>query len=147
VTRGGDDGTDPVDAQAVRSPFAEYMNIEVLERSKGFCRLGYALRDHHRNRTDVLHGGLLLALIDHAGGIADSWTAPGEAARLSITSDLTCHFTRAVKSGRVTATARVISEGRSIYFATTEIHDEAGHLVAFGSSTHKRQRGGGEEAG
>ena len=128
-----------------RSPFGEHMHIEVLERRSGFCRLGYAVREQHRNRTEALHGGLLLALIDHAGGLADSWTAPGEPPRLSITIDLTCHFTRAVRAGRIVATARVVSEGRSLYFASTEIHDEAGHLVAFGSSTHKRVKGQGDE--
>jgi len=123
------------------------MEIDVLERSRGFCRLGYAVRDHHRNRTDVLHGGLLLALIDHAGGIADSWTAEGDPPRLSITIDLNCHFTRTVRSGRIIATARIVSEGRSLYFASTEICDESGQLVAYGSSTHKRMRSRDDDVG
>jgi len=147
MTGTGGDGAEPVDTGAMPSPFARHMGIEVLERSKGFCRLGYTVRDHHRNRADVLHGGLLLALIDHAGGLADSWAADGEAPRLSVTIDLNGHFTRAVRFGRVTVTGRVVSEGRSLYFATTEIHDADGHLVAYGSSTHKRLGTRGDDSG
>jgi uncharacterized protein (TIGR00369 family) len=130
------------DELAVPSAFADHLGITVLERRRGFCRLACIAEPQHLNRSNVMHGGVLLALIDHAGGLADSWTQAGEEPRRSMTIDLNCRFTRPVAAGaRVIATARIVSEGRSIYFASTEIHDEAGALVAFGSSTHKRHAG------
>jgi len=133
------------DALALPSPFADHLGFVVLERKRGFCRLAYAVRADHLNRSRVLHGGVLLALIDHAAGLADSWTEPGEEPRLSMTVDLDCRFAGPATPGaRVIASARVVGGGRSLFFAQTEIHDEGGRLVAFGSSTHKRQRSEGQ---
>jgi len=126
------------DLQEIQSAFADHLGVIVLERRKGFCRLACTVEKHHLNRSRQMHGGVLLALIDHAGGLADSWTEAGEAPRRSMTIDLNCRFTRPATAGQVVATGRIVSEGRNIYFASTEIHDESGQLVAFGSSTHKR---------
>ena len=105
------------------------------------CRL----LDGHRNRRGAMHGGVLLGLMDHVGGLADSWTEPDEPSRLAITVDLNCRFTHPVTTGGVTAVGRIVSEGTGIYFASTEIHDDGGRLVAFGSSTHKRVKAAAAE--
>lgn len=128
--------------ERITSPFGDHLGFEILERSKGLCRVACEVQSHHLNRRGTLHGGVFLSLIDHAAGFADSWTEEGEAPRLSATIDLDCRFTGPVKAGRLIATGRVVSGGRSIYFASTEIHDETGRLVAYGSSSHKRMSSG-----
>jgi uncharacterized protein (TIGR00369 family) len=134
---GGDAAEDP---REIRSPFGDFLGVVVLERSRGLCRLTCDIGPHHLNRGGALHGGVILALMDHAGGLAGSWTGVDEPARFSVTIDLNGRFARPAKSGQVTVEAKILSEGRSIYFASTEIRDEAGQLIAFGSSTHKRLR-------
>ena len=124
----------------VPSPFGDFLGIRINERGRGFCRLSCLVEAHHLNRGGALHGGLLLALIDHAGGFAGSWGGEDAPDRFSVTVDLNGRFTRPVRSGVVSVEARIVSEGRSIFFVSTEIRDEAGLLVAFGSSTHKRLR-------
>ncbi len=42
--------------------------------------------------------------------------------------------------GRVIATGTLVSHGRSLYFARSEVLDEAGRVLAFGTSTHKWRR-------
>ncbi|MEJ1978232.1 MAG: PaaI family thioesterase [Acetobacteraceae bacterium] len=54
--------------------------------------------------------------------------------------DLSCHFTGASRMGRVIATGTLVSHGRSLYFARSEVLDEAGRVLAFGTSTHKWRR-------
>jgi uncharacterized protein (TIGR00369 family) len=129
----------------VRSPFGDFLGITISERGRGFCRLTCLVEAHHLNRGGALHGGVLLALMDHAGGFAGSWVGEDAPERLSVTVDLNGRFTRPVRSGVVSVEARIVGEGRSIYFVSTEIRDEAGLLVAFGSSTHKRLRENNEK--
>ena len=128
------------DPREIRSPFGDYLGVVILERSAGLCRIACAIGPHHLNRGGALHGGVILALMDHAGGLAGSWAGDDEPARFSITLDLNGRFARPAKSGQVLVEAKIVSEGRSIYFASTEIRDENDQLIAFGSSTHKRLR-------
>jgi acyl-coenzyme A thioesterase PaaI-like protein len=46
-----------------------------------------------------------------------------------------------VREGRLVAEARIVSRGRNIYFVRTEVFDQAGTMVAFGSSTHRWRSG------
>jgi uncharacterized protein (TIGR00369 family) len=135
---GGDDLAE--DPREIRSPFGDYLGVAILERSTGLCRLSCPIAPHHLNRGGALHGGVILALMDHAGGLAGSWAGEDEPARFSVTIDLNGRFAKPAKSGQVLVEAKIVSEGKSIYFASTEIRDETGQLVAFGSSTHKRLR-------
>ena len=60
------------------------------------------------------------------------------------TIDLDCRFTGQVRAGKLVAEGRVVSAGRSIFFARTEVFDAEGRMVAFGASTH-RWRSGSEK--
>jgi uncharacterized protein (TIGR00369 family) len=135
----------PEDHREIRSPFGDFLGVVILERSAGLCRLTCAIEPHHLNRGGALHGGVILALMDHAGGLAGSWSRDDEPARFSVTLDLNGRFARPAKSGQVLVEAKILGEGKSIYFASTEIRDGNGQLVAFGSSTHKRLRSDTED--
>ncbi len=41
----------------------------------------------------------------------------------------------------------MVTSGRNIFFARTEVFDGQGTLVAFGSSTHRYRTGSGDPAG
>jgi uncharacterized protein (TIGR00369 family) len=129
--------TDP----RITSPFHEHTGFELLEWRENFARLRVVLQPHHLNRHGIAHGGVILALLDEAGGIAGNWCSVPGNIRNSVTVDLTTHFVGRAAGARMTATARVIGGGRSLFFASTEIHDDHGTLVAFGSSTHRRAHG------
>jgi uncharacterized protein (TIGR00369 family) len=77
---------------------------------------------------------------DTAGAAGNWCSVPGNV-RLSVTVDLTVSFVARAATGRLIATGRVIGQGRAMFFVRTDVHDEAGTLVAFGQSTHRRRRG------
>ncbi len=77
-------------------------------------------------------------MLDETGAAAGNWSeTPGEVRR-SVTVDLNAHFTARANGTQIIATSRVASQGPRIFFASTEIHDSTGTLIAFGSSTHRR---------
>ncbi len=118
------------------SPFSDLLGNEVIEWHDGFARIGLVLRPHHLNRGGIVHGGVLMSLLDDCGAAAGVWSdPPGQ--RRSVTVTLTCQFTGRAREGRLIGSASVVSHGRSTYFSRSEVHDETGQLLAFGSSTHR----------
>ena len=76
----------------------------------------------------AIHGGALMTLADSLGAVCAFLGLP-EGATTATTSSTT-HFLRAVREGRVTATARPVHRGRSQVVVRTELTDDRGRLVA-----------------
>ncbi len=121
--------------------FGTSTGLKHLEWREGYVRIALDLEPRHLNRNGVLHGGVLMTLLDEAGALSGVWCSVPGNRRSSVTVDLACHFTNQSRSGRIIATGTLVSHGRSIYFARAEVLDEAGHVLAYGSSTHKWRRG------
>jgi 1,4-dihydroxy-2-naphthoyl-CoA hydrolase len=77
----------------------------------------------------ILHGGVVMALADSAGGACAFLNLPEGAAGTSTIESKT-NFLGAVRAGTVTATARPLHVGRTTIVVETEVRDEAGRLVA-----------------
>ena len=119
------------------SPIRAWLGITLLEQRVGFVRLGYTQSPSHFNYSGILHGGILMTLLDEAGGIAGSMTeVPGEIRR-SVTVDLSVHFTGQAEDAALQATGEVVRAGRNLYFARSEVRDGVGNLLAYGASTHR----------
>ena len=76
----------------------------------------------------VLHGGALMALADSLGGICAFLNLPPGA--LTATTSSATVFTRAVRSGEVTAVTRPLHVGRTTIVVQTDLSDDAGRRVA-----------------
>lgn len=135
--------TDPAqlpDGEVLRSPFHDHVGFQLLEWRENFARIAVDLEPHHLNRHGIPHGGVILTMLDETGAAAGNWSGTPGHIRRSVTVDLNAHFTGRATGSRVIATSRIASQGRSIFFASTEIHNSTGALIAFGSSTHRRSR-------
>jgi uncharacterized protein (TIGR00369 family) len=136
-----DDPPRDVAAVAFASPFHRHLRFRLLEWREGFARVACDLAPELLNRAGIAHGGVVLALLDEAGGAAGNWCSVPGNVRRSVTVDLNGRFCGQPSGGVLIATGRVASHGRNLYFAQSEIHTEAGALVAFGSSTHRWRSG------
>jgi uncharacterized protein (TIGR00369 family) len=130
------------------APFHDHLGIGVAEWRDGYCRLVCDTVGHHANRSGIVHGGVLLSLMDQAAAFAGLYCPHPGRVRRAVTLDLDCRFTgQAALGRRLSAEGRVVTAGRNVFFARTEIRDEAGTLVAYGSSTHRYREGSGDPAG
>jgi uncharacterized protein (TIGR00369 family) len=114
-------------------PFNSYIGTEVLFREKGEAEVVLTLKAHHLNRRGVAHGGVITSLLDSALGAAvissvpeDWWVA---------TTSLTTQFLDGVGEGKLIASGRVVRRGARVAFATGEVRDGDGRLVATASGT------------
>lgn len=109
-------------------PFAATLGIRI-ERATPDEVLGEL--DWAPDRTTAggaMHGGALMALADSVGAVCAVLNLPA-GATTSTTSSSTV-FTRGVRAGTVTATARPLHAGRSTIAVLTELRDGEGRLVA-----------------
>ncbi|UCI31805.1 PaaI family thioesterase [Mesorhizobium sp. B4-1-4] len=94
---------------------------------RGACSLDVG--PQHLNRVGLLHGGFISMLLDNGCGVAVR-NMIGNVDAAVVTVTLSVNFIASVRSGRVTATGRVIGGGRSLKFAEAELRHEAGELLA-----------------
>ncbi|SRR5712692_7237850 len=86
------------------------------------------VKPHHRQVHGVVHGGVMAALADTAGGMATYMTVP-RGARVA-TVEMKINFLEAVEKGTVVAEARVLRCGRNFSVVDCDVRDSAGRLAA-----------------
>lgn len=77
----------------------------------------------------VMHGGAIMTLADSCASVCAYLNLP-EGAESTATIESSTRFTRALRSGTLTATARPVRITRTIAFLETEMRDHDGRLVA-----------------
>jgi uncharacterized protein (TIGR00369 family) len=124
--------------------FGQMLGFRVTEWREGFVRMEMDVRPEHLNRSGVLHGGIVSALLDTACGYAGTWCAKKGNVRWAVTVSLTTHFTGQARGGTLTTVGRTRGGGRKIFFASAEVLDETGQVLGFGDSV-QRYRSGSED--
>ena len=89
-----------------------------LQWAPGLCTTGGAL-----------HGGVIMALADAAGGACAFLNLP-EGAAGTTTVESKTNFLRGVREGMIEAASRVLHAGRTLIVVETEVRDARQRLVA-----------------
>src|SRR3954471_15906273 len=117
------------------APSAATIGLENFDGEVGAFSVELVPQERHYNPLGSVHGGVLSTMLDTAAGCSvHSTLAPGEA---YTSLDLTVKFLRpaTVASGRLRAEGRVLQRGRRTALAESQVHDEAGRLVAHATSS------------
>lgn len=129
------------DTHYSESPFLGYLGTELEEWRDGFARIRLTLRPHHLNRAGVVHGGLISALIDHAGSFCGLYCSVPGNRRYGMTLSLTCNYLAQSETGTLIVEGRRTKGGRQVYFSATTVQTEGGLVVATGTSVHRYRTG------
>jgi uncharacterized protein (TIGR00369 family) len=100
--------------------------LEAVEPGRAVVRM--PVRARHRQIHGVVHGGILAALADTAGGIACYMLLP-RGTRLA-TIEMKINYLEPVSKGRIAAEARVLRKGRRTAVVACDIRDEKARMVA-----------------
>jgi uncharacterized protein (TIGR00369 family) len=129
------------------APFHDLFGFRLLAWGPGHARLAATATAGHLNRAGVVHGGVVLALIDQAAAYAGlHCSVPGHARR-GMTLSLATQFTAPVRPGTIVAEAELVSRGGSTFFTRVVVRDDAGTIVATGQGTHRWRTGSEREEG
>ena len=107
---------------------AKQFGFAVQHAERGKVTMRMPVNSRHKQVHGVVHGGVLAALADTAGGLATYMACP-VGTRVA-TVEMKINFLEAVEAGNITAEAEVVRLGRHIAVADCDLRDDAGRLVA-----------------
>lgn len=111
----------------------------------GTCTL--KVRPEHLNRSGVVHGGIMMTMIDVACSVAGQYVPPGQPPLLSASISITTSFVGNVDKGTLTATGWKTGGGKRIFFAKGEVRDQKGNLLAQGEGVFRYRSAEATEVG
>jgi uncharacterized protein (TIGR00369 family) len=115
------------------SPFPDHMRMHLAAVTMDTATVKLTVAPCHMQPFGIVHGGALATLIDTATFWAVFLRLPEDTGLVNI--DLRLNYLEAVTSGTLTAQGRTIRCGRTLSYAEAGVRDEAGKLVAHGTST------------
>jgi 1,4-dihydroxy-2-naphthoyl-CoA hydrolase len=110
-------------------PFAAVVGIELLDAGPELVRGRMRWRPERCTAGGVMHGGAIMALGDHCGGVCAFLNLP-PGAQGTATVESKTNFLRAVRDGAITASTRPLHKGRTLIVLETVIEREDGKLAA-----------------
>ena len=116
------------------SPYFELLSMKLVDAGVGFSSVEIDLTQKHLQPFGMVHGGVFSSIIDAAAfwavypGIEDQ-----EAGMTTV--DLKLNYLAPAASGKLIARGRQIKLGRTLGYAEAEVLDEAGKILAHGTST------------
>lgn len=113
--------------------FSRHMRAKVESVEPGRASLYIDVEDFHLNGAGSLHGGVYASLIDNTMGLA----LISRVGVRTATIDLNVHFLGAVREGRITCRAEVVSQTRRLATLEAKVFDEEDNLVALGTGTFR----------
>ncbi len=111
-----------------QSNIVKLLGFELEAAEAGRAVLRMRVRPRHKQVHGVVHGGILAALADTAGGLATYLTLP-RGTRLA-TVEIKINYLEPVDQGTVRAEARVLRKGRNFAVVDCEVLDGTRRLVA-----------------
>ncbi|MDF2094899.1 PaaI family thioesterase [Aquibaculum arenosum] len=137
----------PLDPDRVPGRFGDIVGYRLLDWQEGTALLELWLDERHRNRSGVMHGGVLATLIDAACGYAGTYCSVPGNVRRAMTLQLSTQFIAAGRAGqRLLARSRCTGGGRSVFFASAEVSADSGpgseaKLIGRGEGVFRYRRG------
>jgi uncharacterized protein (TIGR00369 family) len=121
--------TDITAQVAAAAPFTSRLGMEFTSASPQEVRAQIAWDESLCTAGGALHGGVLMALADNAGGFCAFLNLP-DGAGGTATIESKTNFFAAVRGGHVSAVSRPLHVGKRTIVVDTELFDDDARLVA-----------------
>ncbi|HYC63233.1 MAG TPA: PaaI family thioesterase [Reyranellaceae bacterium] len=137
----------PADARAVAAYGFKGFNALIGHRvaywRPGFVEMHLTVHKALCNANGLVHGGVLMTLLDGASGLACTFNEDATRRRLSVTLAFTTQFIKAAREGDELTVlgAWRPSTSQSTFACETEIYDQHKELIATGAGTFRFLKG------
>lgn len=124
--------------------FNKHLGIKVESFDEQAPKLRFDMRPEliGNPARQILHGGVISATLDVAGGFAIILSLAGEMTGIPTsfpkigTIDLRVDYLRPGRGKHFVATARIVRKGSRIAVTHMELHNDSGELIASGSAAY-----------
>jgi uncharacterized protein (TIGR00369 family) len=115
------------------APYPNLIGMRITALAFDSCRIELDLAERHLQPFGIVHGGVLATLIDTATFWAGFLRLPEDAGLVNV--DLKLNYLKPVSSGHLRADGRCLRAGKQLSYTEASVFDQAGDLVAHGTST------------
>lgn len=126
--------------RSIDNPYLEWLGVQLTCWSSGRAQMTLLASPNLENRTRRVQGGVLCTLLDAAAGYAGLYAEEGQPQLESLTLSLTTNFIASGEGKVLVAEGSIERQGRSIYFARSEIWFDSSLLLATAIGTFKYLR-------
>ena len=127
-------------------PVGSLIGVDEFVAEKGKVSCAFDPQEFHYNALGTVHGGVIATVIDIVMGSAVHSTLKLGQGFTTLTLELKYHRAVTTKSGRLMATAEIVTRGRDIVTAEAKLVDKNNRLFAAATSTLLILRPGTKEA-
>jgi uncharacterized protein (TIGR00369 family) len=124
------------------SPYFSLLSMKILDMGIGYSHLKIDTSKKHLQPFGLVHGGVFASIIDAAAFWAIYYDIKNPDDGLT-TVDLKLNYLAPALSGKLVAKGRRIKLGKTLGYAEAEVQNEAGKILAHGTSTVMIQPGKG----
>jgi len=122
----------------VPSPFVDFLGIRLVHAGQGHSEVELAPEAHHLNTWDVVHGGVIMTLLDIA--LASAARSLTQADTGLVTIEMKTNFMQP-GVGTLRALGHVMHKSSTMAYCEGEIIDAQGRMIAKALGTFKYLRG------
>ena len=118
-------------AKAGREPIASFLDMRLLELSKGYAKVSVKLKPEYLNFNNLVFGGIVMAVADQAFAYGtNSVISPNVASQFNI------HFVASADvNDELIAECRVVKAGRRVCILEVTVTNQDGKLIAKATGT------------
>ncbi|MBM3142808.1 MAG: PaaI family thioesterase [Chloroflexi bacterium] len=118
-------------AKAGREPIASFLDMRLLELSKGYAKVSAKLKPEYLNFNNLVFGGIVMAVADQAFAYGtNSVISPNVASQFNI------HFVASADvNDELIAECRVVRAGRRVCISEMVVTNQDGKLIAKATGT------------
>ena len=122
----------PTDYFGLTIPFLDHLGAVPEFAENGKSRITLNMRPEHKNSFGVVHGGVIMTLLDFV--MAAAARSAMDHPLGAITIDMTISFLRP-SVGKIAVEGTVLKSGKSINYCEAVVLNEAGEITAKSSGT------------
>lgn len=113
------------------SPYAVYLGMSLVELSSGYAKVKLELKKEFLNWDNMIHGGVIVALLDQAFGCACNTLE-----NIHVAVQMNIHFLAAAPVGEtIYAESRVLRAGKRVGTSEMAVFDSKGKTIARATGT------------
>jgi uncharacterized protein (TIGR00369 family) len=122
-------------------PLQHHLGFRMAAWQPDYCRFELPLAPFLMNRYGIPHGGIHATLLDTVMGFAGCFTGDRNAPRLAMTLSLNVNYLGRSEGVLLIGEGRRTGGGRATFFASGEVRDDRGALIANGSGVFRYRKG------
>lgn len=117
--------------------FEDHVGYNIVDRDGEGYRIVLDMEDHHLNQYDIAHGGVVLTLMDVAGGCA-VYNLGLPVTRIA-TISMNTQFVQGARKGRLVAVGQVDGAGKTVAHTSMRLFQghEDGPLLATAQGSYR----------